>query len=103
MRITTEQKGAQMAEKQFEVMLPEEVVTWLGWQEAEVAYKVREALVMELLRRHVISRGKAVELLQLNPWDLYEVMDRYQVPAIDMTPEEVRQELSKRITPGEGV
>jgi len=92
-----------VAEKRFEVELPEEVVAQLGWQEAEVSRRLREVLVMELLRRHVISQGKAVELLQLNPWDLYEVMSRYQVPAVDMTPEEVQRELSKRVTPGEGV
>jgi Uncharacterised protein family (UPF0175) len=96
-------KGGPMAAKLFEVELPEEVVTWFGWQDTEVPYKVREALVMELLRRHVISQGKAAELLQLNPWDLSDVMGRYQVPAIDMTPEEVRRELAKKITPGEGV
>jgi hypothetical protein len=66
-------------------------------------YKVREALVMEFLRRHVISQGKAAELLQLNPWDLSDVMGWYQVPAINMTPEEVRRELAKKVTPGEGV
>ena len=92
-----------MADKRFEVDLPEEVVTWLGWQETEVPYKVREALVMELLRRHVISQGRAAELLQLNRWDLYEVMGRYQVPAIDMTPEELRRELAKEIKPREGI
>ena len=92
-----------MAAKRFEVELPEEVLTWFGWQKTEVPSKVREAPVMELLRRHVISQGKAAELLQLNPWDLSDVMGRYQVPAIDMTPEEVRREISKRIKPGKGV
>ena len=85
-----------MADKRFEVELPEEVLACFGWQETEVASKVREALVMELLRRHVISQGKAAALLQVNRWDLYEVMNRYDVPAVDMTPEEVREELSKR-------
>jgi hypothetical protein len=64
MRMILFRKGGPMAAKWFEVELPEEVVEWFGWQDAEVPYKVREALVMELLRRHVISRGKAAELLQ---------------------------------------
>ncbi len=58
---------------------------------------VREVLVMELLRRRIISRGRAAELLQRNRWDLYELMGKYQVPAVDMTPAEVRRELSKRV------
>ena len=86
-----------MAEKRFEVELPDEVLAGFGWREAEVPHKLRETLVMELLRRHVISQGKAAELLQLNRWDLYEVMGRHQVPAIDMTPEELRQELAKQV------
>ena len=92
-----------MAEKRFEVELPEEVVTWFGWHEKDISYKVREALVMELLRRHVISQGKAAELLELSPWDIHEVMGRYQVSAVDMTPDEVQRELAKRVTPGEEV
>jgi predicted HTH domain antitoxin len=97
--MTTRYKEDKVAEKRFEVELPEEVVTGLGWQEPDVPAKVREALVMELLRRHVISQGKAAELLHLSRWDLYEIMGRYQVPAIDMPPEEVRRELAKRVPP----
>jgi len=58
MRMAMFRKGGPMAAKRFEVELPEEVVPWFGWQETEVPYKVREALVMELLRRHVISLYK---------------------------------------------
>ena len=101
--MTTVYKENKVADKRFEVDLPEEVVTGFGWQETEVSHKVRETLVMELLRRHAISQGRAAELLQLNRWDLYEVMGRYQVPAIDMTPEELRRELAKEIKPREGL
>jgi hypothetical protein len=99
---STASKEHDMADKRFEVTRPEEVVTWLGWQEMDVSSKVREARVMELLRRHVISQGKAAELLELNLWDLPEVMGRYQVSAVDMTPEEVKRELIKRVNSGEG-
>lgn len=101
--MTIGHKEDNVAEKRFEVELPEEVVTGLGWQEPDVPAKVREALVMELLRRHVISQGKAAELLQLNRLDLYDVMGRYQVPAIDMTPEELRRELARRVPPAADV
>ena len=45
----------------------------------------------------------AAELLQLNRWDLYEVMGRYKVPAIDLTPEELQQELTKVLKPQQPV
>lgn len=92
-----------MAEQRFEVVLPEEVVAGFGWTEGEVSARIREALVMELLRQHVISQGKAAELLQISRWDLYEIMGRYRVPAIDLTPEELQEELAKDITPRERV
>jgi hypothetical protein len=50
MRIPAFYKGEHVADKQFEVELPEAVLACFGWQEAEVPRKVREALVMELLR-----------------------------------------------------
>lgn len=92
-----------MTDKHFEVDLPEEVVVGFGWQDAEVPSRMREALVMELLRRHVISQGKAAELLDISRWDVYEVMGRYQVPAIDLTAEELKQELAKEMQPGNRV
>jgi hypothetical protein len=59
-------KGARIAEKRFEVELPEEVVAGFGWQETEVPHKGREASVKELLRRDHLSEAQAATLLQLN-------------------------------------
>lgn len=84
-----------MTEKRFEVELPEEMLTEFGWREADVPDKIREALVMELLRQHTISQGKTAELLRFTQWDIYEVMGRYNVPAIDLTPTELQRELAK--------
>ena len=92
-----------MADKHFKVELPEEVVAGFGWQDAEVPSRMRETLVMELLRRHVISQGKAAALLGISRWDIFEVMGRYQVPAIDLTAEELKEELAKEIKPGKRV
>jgi transcriptional regulator with GAF, ATPase, and Fis domain len=86
-----------MAEKHFEVSLPEEVLVGFGWEEAEVPGKLREALVMELLRRDDITEAQAAELLQLDRWDLLETMRRYQVSAIRMSPEDLKRELRQEI------
>jgi len=86
-----------VSKKRFEVELPEEVLAGFKWEEAEVPTRVRQALVMELLRQHVISQGKAVELLGISRWELYDLMGRYRVPVIDMTPEELRRELRQEI------
>jgi predicted HTH domain antitoxin len=96
-------KDSAMAGKRFEVELPEEVLAGFGWQDREVPERLREALVMELLRRHVISQGKAAELLNMSRWDIFDVMSRYNVPAIDLTADELKQELAKEIKPGNGI
>jgi len=92
-----------MADKHFDIALPEEVVAGFGWAEEEVSARGREALVMELLRQHVISQGKAAELLRLNRWELYEVMGRYKVPSIDLTPAELQRELAIVLKPQHSV
>ena len=82
-----------MREKRFAVLLPEEVVAGFGWTEEEVPSRVREVLVIALLRRHAVSQRKAAELLHLNLRELFEVMGPYKVPTIDLTPEELQREL----------
>lgn len=78
-----------------EFELPQEAVEAL--EEKSVAKKAKEALVMELLREHHISQGKAAEILGISRSDLFALMTKYQVPVIDMTPDELRSELEKPI------
>lgn len=75
----------------FPVELPEEL------KDEEVLKKGREAIVMELLRKGEISQGKAAELLEIDRHALFDLMDKYDIPAIDMTEEELEEELSKDI------
>jgi predicted HTH domain antitoxin len=92
-------QGQGITEKRFEIMLPEGVVAGFGWTEDEVPARVREVLVMALLRRHAVSQRKAAELLQLNLRDLFKVMRRYKVPTIDLKPKELQRELHKDLEP----
>src|SRR5689334_17240204 len=81
------------AGKHFDIVLPDEVVAYFGWAEPEVPTRVCEFLVIELLRRPTISQRKAAEILHVALRDLFEVMARYKVPTIDLTPEELQREL----------
>jgi predicted HTH domain antitoxin len=76
---------------EFELL--DEVVA--QFHEAEMAVKAKEALVMELLREHHISQGKAAEILGMSRHDLFDLMTKYQVPVIDLTAEELDAELRK--------
>jgi hypothetical protein len=84
-----------MADKRFEVDLPDEVLAGFGWQEEEVPFKLRETLVMELLRLDQLSEAEAAELLNLDRGELLEVMGRYRVPAVRMSLNELRREMAK--------
>jgi hypothetical protein len=86
-----------MADKRFEVDLPDEVLAGFGWQEEEVPFKLRETLVMELLRLDQLSEAEAAELLNLDRGELLEVLGRYRVPVVRMSLEELRREMAQEI------
>lgn len=86
-----------MAEKDFHVSLPQEVVGGFGWNESEVPTRVREALVMDLLRLDKLSEAQAATILGLTRWELLELMGRYDVPAVRMSAEELDRELATEV------
>ena len=71
--------------------LPDDVVEQLP--DKEIAAKAKEALVMELLREHHISQGKATELIRIDRHELLDLMSKYRIPVIDLTPEELETDL----------
>lgn len=73
--------------------LPDEVATHL--RDEDLAAKAKEAFIMELLREHEVSQGKAAELLGIDRHTLFDVMAKYQVPVVDMTSEELEQEFQR--------
>ena len=75
--------------------LPDEIFTQL--REEEIETKVKESLVMELLREHRLSQGKAAELLGLDRDEIFNLMAKYRIPVIDLTPEELKSELQKSL------
>jgi hypothetical protein len=86
-----------VADKDFQVSLPQEVVGGFGWDDAEVPRRVREALVMDLLRLDRLSEAQAAKLLGLARWELLELMGRHDVPAVRMSVEELDRELATEV------
>ncbi len=86
-----------VAEKDFHVSLPQEVVGGFGWNESEVPCRVREALVMDLLRLDRLSEAQAAAILGVARWELLELMARYDVPAVRMSAEELDRELATEV------
>jgi predicted HTH domain antitoxin len=76
----------------LEFDLPGEILAHLC--DEDIAMKAKEALVMELLREHHISQGKAAEILGIDRHGLFDLMTKYKVPVIDLTAEELQAELN---------
>lgn len=77
---------------EFPVELPEESL-----KNKEVLEKLKEVMVLELLKRGEISQGKAAEVLEISRYDLFDMMEKHDIPVIDMTEEYLKEELSKDI------
>jgi len=86
-----------MAEKDFQVSLPQEVVGAFGWNDSEVPKRVREALVMDLLRLDRLSEAQAAAILSLARSQLLDLMNRYDIPAVRMSMEELDRELATEV------
>lgn len=77
----------------LELDLPEELLATLC--EDDLASRAREALMMEFLREHRLSQGKAAEMLGVSRDALFSLMTKYRVPAVDLTEAELDEELRK--------
>lgn len=77
----------------IELELPEEILEYLAKQDIEKS--IKKLIVLDLLREHKISQGKASELLGINRWELLKLMELYSIPAIDLTTGELKEELER--------
>lgn len=66
-------------------------------QDRDVQMKAREGAVMELLRKGKLSQGRAAELLDISRNDLFDLMTKYDIPVMNMSQDELKKELSKKV------
>ncbi len=77
----------------LDLELPDEILARL--ERGEIEKRVKQALVMDLLREHQLSQGKAADLLGLNRHELFDLMAKHHIPVIDLSAEELKSELQK--------
>ncbi|MBM4033537.1 MAG: UPF0175 family protein [Planctomycetes bacterium] len=68
----------------LEVPVPDELVQLLGSAEAAREH-LRRAAVLDLVKREVISQGRAAELLGMSPWDFRELMAESDIPVVSLS------------------
>ena len=82
-----------MSTLKIELELPEEIVEYLGTQEVEKS--IKELIILNFLRELKISQGKAKEILEISKSELIELMRLHSIPAIDLSSEELKEELKR--------
>lgn len=78
--------------------LPDEVVRLLG-SDDDLPSRMRTTIVLDLVRRGLISTGRAAELLGIHVADMLDLISEYQIPMGAITLEEFEREqehLAKR-------
>ena len=75
------------------IEVSDELAKLLGSEEA-IAKEAKQALVMDLVRRGKISRGKAAELLGISLWDLPELLSSYEIPWFDYSIEQLEEDMA---------
>jgi predicted HTH domain antitoxin len=74
--------------------VPDEVVKLAGSVDA-AQKEAKEALVLDLVRRGKISKGKAAELLGLNLWELPNLLAQYRLPWFEYAERELDADLKR--------
>ncbi len=78
---------------QILIPLANDVADLLGDTPEHIERHVHEVLVLDLYRRHVISAGRAAEILEMEKLAFIRWSGSLGIPFIDMTKEEWEEEL----------
>jgi hypothetical protein len=78
---------------QIQITVDESVTELLGDSPEQIERTALEIIVLDLYRRHVISGGRAAEILNLDLLTFIRWSGSLGIPYLDMTPEEWEQEL----------
>ena len=77
----------------IDVAMPESVFSALRKSRLDVARDIRIAAAVDWFAKGLVSQGKAAELAGISRWELLEELGRRHVPAINITVDELREEL----------
>ena len=79
--------------KQVTVEVPENAMRLFGGDEMRFSHEMFEAAVVQWFDEGRISQGRAAELLGISRAELFDVLWRHKVSPIQVTPEELAEEL----------
>lgn len=82
-----------MSQRQYTFILENEVANLFGESPEQVTQSLLEAGVVDLFRRHVISRGRAAEILGLDYVEFLRLSNAVGIPYFDWDEDNIEQEL----------
>lgn len=82
-----------MSQRHFSFTLENDVADLFGESPEQVTQSLVEAGVLDLFRRHVISRGRAAEILGLNHVEFLQLSNAAGIPYFDWDEDNIEQEL----------
>jgi predicted HTH domain antitoxin len=82
-----------MSQRHFSLTLENDVADLFGENPEQITQSLVEAGVLDLFRRHVISRGRAAEILGLNYVEFLQLSNAAGIPYFDWDDENIEQEL----------
>jgi predicted HTH domain antitoxin len=77
------------------VHVPDALLEDLDTSPEELDREIRLAAAIHLYRRGLISQGKGAEIVGLNRWDFIQALGRAEVPACQVTSEELTEEVER--------
>ena len=92
-RMTSHAVSAESNTVTVAVELPKQALELLGLTPEEAAVYLKKLALIELFRRDEVSSGWAAERLGMSKWDFIQLLGAHKVPYIDLTEEELRQEV----------
>ena len=82
-----------MSQRHLSLTLEPDVADLFGDSPEQIAHNLLEAGVLDLYRRHVISRGRAAEILGLNFEEFLRLSNTAGIPHFDFDTEDIEYEL----------
>jgi predicted HTH domain antitoxin len=77
------------------VQVPDMLLEDLATSPEELDREIRLAAALHLYSRGLVTQGKAAEIAGLSRWDFIEALGRAEVPACQVTSEELTDEVER--------
>jgi predicted HTH domain antitoxin len=75
------------------VDFPKDLLLLLAPNTEQAAAYLKQLALIELFRRGEVSSGYAANVLGMSRWDFIDLLAEHEVPYIDLSEEELRQEI----------